>query len=256
MQINKIDFENVYETQNWHQLSNEYIKNLGIEITQGINGYCSLEAQEKLLAACSRIHMPVLTFLGSGNYHYLSYFLIQQIKQPFTLVLFDFHSDMQTGLSELLSCGNWLTFALRECLYMKQVFICGISEQYIPNITFFSHNDLFYFTEEMIHSKDWLLAFDKLNRFPIYVSIDKDVFDNQVARTNWDQGSAKRETIQSFFDFICGKFELLGGDVCGEYPIDYSDISFIENQHCNSDINRRIICCFNDHQNCRKKKIC
>ncbi len=256
IQIQIFDFEDIYAKQSWYQQHGKHIKNLGLELTKGVNGYCSIDAQEKLKQACTAMQMPVITLLGSGNYHYLTYFLLQQIKQPFSLVLFDFHSDMQAGFSDsLLSCGNWLSFAIRDCPHMKQVFICGISEQYIPSATSISSKSIYYFTEEMIHSHTWLLTFERLNRYPLYVSIDKDVFDINLAHTNWDQGSMERDMIQSFFDYIFHKMELVGGDICGECSVDYSHVSFKENQRCNNDINNYLINCFSD-QHYNKKKIC
>ena len=35
-----------------------------------------------------------ITFIGSGNYHYVSHLLLEEINKPFTLILFDHHTDM------------------------------------------------------------------------------------------------------------------------------------------------------------------
>jgi arginase family enzyme len=248
MQIRKIDFEDIYRDQSWYQKHGTYVKSLGLGIAGGVNGYCSIEAQKKLKQALAAAHMPALTFLGSGNYHYLSYFLFQQIQQPFSLVLFDFHSDMQAGSGEnLLSCGNWVSFALRAYPNLKQVFVCGISEHYIPNVTLIDSKPIYFFKQDALHSNAWLTAFDRLSRYPLYVSIDKDVFDTDTARTNWDQGSMKQDTIQIFFDLIYQKKVLIGGDVCGECSLDYSDAFYTENQNRNNEINDCLINCFLEH---------
>ena len=257
VQIYTIDFENLYSKQTWHQDYGRDVNSLCLNISSGINGYCSVEAQQRIKQACTAIQMPALTFLGSGNYHYLTYFLIRKIQQPFSLVLFDFHSDMQAGFGEsLLSCGNWLSFALRDCPNLKQVFICGISEQYIPSVTLVAPQQPYCFTEKVIHSTDWLADLKGLIRYPIYVSIDKDVFDTEFARTNWDQGSMKRETIKSFFDLILPSKVLLGGDICGEYPMDYTDFSHMEIQSCNNETNSYLIGRFLEQQIHKKRKVC
>lgn len=258
IQIQIFDFEDIYAKQSWHQQHRNHIKNLRLGISKGVNGYCSIDAQKKLKQACAAMHMPAITLLGSGNYHYLTYFLLRQIKQPFSLVLFDFHSDMQTCLSDsLLSCGNWVSFAIRDCPHLKQVFICGISEQYIPSTNAILSKSIHCFTEEMLHSHAWLSTFERLNRYPLYLSIDKDVFDTNLARTNWDQGSMTRDIMQLFFDLVFQKQEIVGGDICGECSVDYSDISYWENQKCNNNINNYLINCFMEHhQFYNKKKIC
>jgi arginase family enzyme len=256
MQIHKIDFENIYTFQTWHQNHINHIKTLGLEITQGVNGYCSLEAQKELKQACTKVRMPALTFLGSGNYHYLTSFLLQQIKQPFSLVLFDYHSDMQAGISDsLLSCGNWVSAALRDCPLMKQVFICGISKEYSPSVTLLSSKPVYFFTEDMIHADDWLSDFEKLCRYHVYVSIDKDVFDPAEARTNWDQGSMNRDMMQAFFDVIFEKKKLVGGDICGECSVDYSDFAYMEIQKCNDILNSYLLNLFMEQQIRENKKI-
>jgi len=245
MQIIKIDLEGIYSMQSWHQHHGIHINNLELDTTNGVNGYCSIEAQKMIKRACTTIRMPALSFLGSGNYHYLTYFLLQQINRPFSLVLFDFHSDMQAGISDsLLSCGNWVSFAMRDNPHMKQVFICGLSERYIPSVTLMSSKQVHYFTEKKLHSYGWLSDFERLSRYPIYVSIDKDVFDLKFARTNWDQGSMNQDMMISFFELIFQKKELIGGDICGECSVDYSDPSYLTDQKCNSDMNSCLTSCF------------
>ncbi|HHW45216.1 MAG TPA: arginase family protein [Desulfotomaculum sp.] len=53
-------------------------------------------------------------FLGSGDYHYVSYLLMQSVDSPFTLVLFDNHADLSPSpAGDLLSCSSWVARALR-----------------------------------------------------------------------------------------------------------------------------------------------
>ena len=55
-------------------------------------------------AGVSGIH-----FIDSGDYHYISKIMTDFIKEPFTLVLIDHHTDMQDASlgGDILSCGNW-----------------------------------------------------------------------------------------------------------------------------------------------------
>ncbi|MGI9861426.1 hypothetical protein SDD30_08590 [Moorella naiadis] len=64
-------------------------------------------------------------FLGSGDYHYVAYLLLQHITRPFTLVLFDNHADLLPApASDLLACGSWVNRAL-ELPNLKKALIIG-----------------------------------------------------------------------------------------------------------------------------------
>src|SRR5699024_9780177 len=75
-------------------------------------------------------------YLGSGNFHYISYLLQSRIKKPYTLILFDHHTDTLPSPSEsLISCGSWLLDSLQDLPMLRKVFIIGVGEeasQHIP----------------------------------------------------------------------------------------------------------------------------
>lgn len=257
MQLYELDFDGVYKEQIWRQLLNKRIKSLRPTWNSGINGFCSPQAEKILTEALITLEPPALTFLGSGNYHYLSYLLLQKIKEPFSLVLFDYHSDMQDSLcADLLSCGNWVKFALRYCTNLKQVFIVGISEGYSANIQTIAKKEVFVFSEKRLVDNNWLIDFENLAQYPLYISIDKDVFDISLVHTNWDHGSMDYATIDAFFRFISSRYDIVGADICGEYPVDYADAHFRECQLMNGEMNRYLLQALDNHQNYRAKKIC
>lgn len=57
--------------------------------------YCSKRAEEEIRARIEPYGIRGIHFLDSGNYHYVTGIMTEQIKQGFSLILFDHHTDMQ-----------------------------------------------------------------------------------------------------------------------------------------------------------------
>ena len=58
--------------------------------------YIVLNVQKKRSErGLNRMELPGIHFLDSGNYHYVTGIMTEQIKQGFSLILFDHHTDMQ-----------------------------------------------------------------------------------------------------------------------------------------------------------------
>ncbi len=75
---------------------------------QGVNCYCTPEAEKEIKERICGLHVQGIHFLDSGNYHYLSKFWLEKIEEPFSLLVFDNHTDMQeAAFFGLLSCGSW-----------------------------------------------------------------------------------------------------------------------------------------------------
>lgn len=75
----------------------------------GTHCYCDAEAEAELLRCLASHPVQAVHFLDSGNYHYLSALWQEQLAQPFTLALFDRHTDLQlSAFGDLLSCGLWV----------------------------------------------------------------------------------------------------------------------------------------------------
>ena len=54
---------------------------------------------------------PDLHLLGSGDFHHLTYALLEGVEQPMTVVVFDNHPDWSRTPS-WLTCGTWINWAL------------------------------------------------------------------------------------------------------------------------------------------------
>lgn len=92
----------------------------------GTNLYCSPEAFAHIRNQLNTLPESGLTFLGSGNYHYATLALLLNIRRPFSLILFDHHTDLQKGsIGHMLSCGSWVRHALKELKHLRKTMIIG-----------------------------------------------------------------------------------------------------------------------------------
>lgn len=181
---------------------------------EGTNGYCDEEAQKKIQAALS---WDDICFMGNGNYHYISYLRISQIQQEFSLVVFDHHTDMQPSFfEELLSCGCWILWALQRQKYLQKVLLIGVKDELAEEIP-----EEFASCVEVVRESEWNETekikdrIDKILQYPLYISVDKDVFSLSECVTNWDAGSLTLAQFGNIMEMLrAGQW--LGADVCGE----------------------------------------
>lgn len=175
-----------------------------------------------------------ITFLGSGDYHYVSYLLLQRIKKAFSLILFDNHADLKPYYT-YLSCGSWLGFALK-LPNLKQAFIVGAQEDGLSKVNPRLLAKVVYVPYRKVNRNEKLHSFP--NRLPpieeegvqrsmrrvislvptdaVYVSIDKDVLHEKEALTNWEQGGMHLEELLTALKEIVRAKQVCGVDVCGE----------------------------------------
>jgi arginase family enzyme len=177
------------------------------------NLYCEPESLHEIERRIRLRKQKGAVFIGNGNYHYVSYLLIQEIKEPFTLVLFDHHTDVGTGDDPVISCGSWVSYALNHP-YLKKVIMIGPkpSQQHLrlsPNITVFSL-DRYNISPSML--------FSVISTHSVYISIDKDVLRRDDAVTNWDQGTMPLSFLLDCLRHLLLYKKVIGVDVCGEYP--------------------------------------
>ncbi|MGX1983715.1 arginase family enzyme [Thermolongibacillus altinsuensis] len=176
----------------------------------GTNLYCDNRSLCEIEKRLSKRKTKGITFLGSGNYHYASYLLLKEIREPFTLVLFDHHTDTsEESLFPFISCGSWVVYVLKHVPLLKHVVIIGSSPSLSPspNVTIFPKNNIDY-SPKMIISN--------ISTDCVYISIDKDVLRQEDAITNWDQGSMKLSVLLDYLQEILHRKDVIGVDICGE----------------------------------------
>jgi hypothetical protein len=182
--------------------------------------------------------------LGSGDFHHLSWPLIERVKsaRPFQVVVLDNHPDnMRYPFG--VHCGSWVR-RVAQLPQVSHVHVVGIRSTDIGSshawenyLTPLRQGRLSYWSVgvdvrwanrlglgDAFHSFDDLAtmvrAFCSLQQKeprPTYLSIDKDVFEQQIARTNWDQGEMTLGQALSIIDSLCGG--LVGSDITGDISV-------------------------------------
>ncbi len=198
-----------------------------------------------------------VTFLGSGDFHHLSYLLIKQIKEPISLIVFDFHPDWDI-VPPRLGCGSWVTQALRNENIQKCLLI-GTSSDDLSwpaiqsanlnslnkdrlEIYPYSHNPTTIFLRSVPGNRSLRLEksllstkiiwselkdnnlsdffLDQIKRLPtkkVYISIDKDCLRSDSALTNWEEGKLSLGQLLMMLQIIKEKLDIVGLDITGDY---------------------------------------
>ncbi|MDQ0337809.1 arginase family enzyme [Caldalkalibacillus uzonensis] len=237
--VTVLNFDGTYHDQP-HLLQNKHRWIDLSDLTQ-TNMYCPQETLAEIAKRMDLENQSCLTFIGSGNYHYVTYLFLQNMKEPCDLVLFDHHPD--TGRPyPLLSCGSWVSKALSQLPLLQRVVIIGlhpkystfIPPQYFNRVRVVSTANLFKSSEAKI--LQWIKT-DK-----VYISIDKDVLDPAFAATNWDQGNMSLSSLLEMLETISRYKQILGIDVCGELPYNpLGDMAYTQAVRKNERANQAIM---------------
>ena len=204
---------------------------------------CSLRRFREVRDVIER-RLPVAygtVFLGSGDYHHLTWPLIERCatRGPFEVVVFDNHPDnMRFPFG--VHCGSWVR---RVALlpFVARVHVFGISSTDVSArhawenyLTPLRRGKLCYWTVGVdtrwaarVGLAHAFKSFDtpaalvasfaderRTSTLPVYLSIDKDVLSPEVARTNWDQGRLLDTDLFAVIDTLAGK--LIGSDITGD----------------------------------------
>lgn len=177
----------------------------------------------------SSISTPGIHFFDNGNYHYMSKLWTDSIREPFDLVVFDHHPDMQPPRFEgILSCGGWIKEVLDHNQFVQKVIIIGVADhlvedvqQEIASLPSGARNDkllskVTFIRESEIPSLSSLISHFTSLSSNLYISIDKDALNTQEAATNWDQGSLTFEQLAETLQALAQNRKILGIDICGE----------------------------------------
>lgn len=258
-----LDFTHVY--------CDEYIKDIDrfryidcsdIEET---DMYCSKEANKRIWEKIKPYGIQGIHYIDSGNYHYISKIITDHIDEPFGLVMYDHHTDMQIPMVPgMMSCGDWAGQALSQNKNLRQLVIVGPPEKDIDQ-TLESYNGsqsgrLLIFSAEDLHgglfeNKLKLIRTD----LPLYISIDKDVLGTEDCETNWSQGNMSIGGLERLLGvFLGGQGEeinsdacrnderyagdirhsrILGVDICGEIQTDIPVPEYLEAEEKNEKVN-------------------
>lgn len=223
-----INFTGVYKDQQFYK--GQEVSWVEVQELSGCNCYCDGDAMESLEELISEFSAEGIHFLDSGNYHYMSLLWLKKLQQPFWLLVFDNHTDMQPpAFGGLLSCGGWIAAALEELPLLERLVLVGPDqeayEQTDPllrkKVQFLSREKLATMSEE--EKREFFCGFSQ--EFPFYISVDKDILCPEDASTDWSQGDLRIGELELFLRLVFSRQKVIGMDVCGE--CDFSGDGFL-----------------------------
>lgn len=268
-----LDFTHVYCDEDIKDIDRfRYIDCSDIQET---DMYCSKNAYEKIWGRIEPYGIQGIHYIDSGNYHYISKIITDHIDEPFGLVMYDHHTDMQMPMvPEMMSCGDWAGQALSQNKNLRQLVIVGPPEsdieQTLESYSGSQSGRLLTFSAEDLHG-DLLENKLKLIRtdLPLYISIDKDVLGPEYTETNWSQGDMSIDELERLLSvFLGGQGEeknsdacrndernagdirhsrILGIDICGEIQTDIPVPEYLEAEEKNEKVNIELFRFISEH---------
>ena len=195
---------------------------------RGCCGYCTGDSLRQIRSRLrSRKHRRI-TLIGHGNYHYVTYVLLSEMRQPFSLVLFDHHTDLAPGGdAPYISCGSWVSHALKTLPLLERVVIVGAQVPDSRESAGLPDNVLLIAEREARRMSPEAIARairSSAPGLPLYISVDKDVLDPENAATDWDQGSMTLRQLLDVIRELKRTRPIAGADVCGEMPLSPVDL--------------------------------
>lgn len=268
-----LDFTHVYCDEDIKDIDRfRYIDCSDIQET---DMYCSKNAYEKIWGRIEPYGIQGIHYIDSGNYHYISKIITDHIDEPFGLVMYGHHTDMQMPMvPEMMSCGDWAGQALSQNKNLRQLVIVGPPEsdieQTLESYSGSQSGRLLTFSAEDLHG-DLLENKLKLIRtdLPLYISIDKDVLGPEYTETNWSQGDMSIDGLERLLSvFLGGQGEeknsdacrndernagdirhsrILGIDICGEIQTDIPVPEYLEAEEKNEKVNIELFRFISEH---------
>ena len=221
------NFTGVYEKQDFYK---DYPHKLfDDKALCGVRGYMDDKARKYLLEEIKeRSNLSSIHLLDSGNYHHLSRVYLDLIKEPYNLVVYDNHTDMQfSAFGNILSCGSWIADAYETLHNLNKIIVVGANSSYIEECAF-NKDKRVVFTDSI---SDVYLE----NLLPIYISIDKDVLSSNEFISDWDQGSMSLAALKKEMESLIDRFRVIGTDICGE-PDNSDDINISLSNNINKEL--------------------
>lgn len=192
---------------------------------------------------------PTIHFLGSGDYHHLTLAMLRRLRQPCNLLVLDKHGDWMRGLP-FLYCGGWLHHAAK-LPNVRRIFHVGGDERFdrmwnwlaptsllrrgkivmlparrvfragfLRNVPHRSLRDVPELPLDRDRLEDLLWPhLDELDRYPLFISLDKDVLWLPESVVNGDSGVLELSEVQEILQFFmkAASNDVVGMDICGDW---------------------------------------
>ena len=215
-----MDFSGIYEDQQfWKGKEAAWVEARDIP---GTNCYCDEDAMNEIRSRIAPYSSGEIHFIDSGNYHYMTRIWLEKITEPFDLLVFDNHTDMQPpAFGGLLSCGGWIYDSVTELPLLRKVILIGPDEEAFSRVEteiqekvkFLSREKL----QEMEEAEVTEFVREHVGELPLYISVDKDVLCKEEADTNWSQGDMRLDTMIRCLECAvsrCAADNILSEDAC------------------------------------------
>ena len=198
---------------------------------------------------------PSIHFFDNGNYHYMSKLWTDRVQEPFTLIVFDHHPDMQPPrFGGILSCGGWVKEVLDNNKFIQNVIIIGVKDELVETVREELSQSgeanilekVTFIKESELSTLPSIICSDSVNVFSsnLYISIDKDALSPVYAATNWDQGTLTLDALKDSITALTTGRKILGIDICGERAHDFEGDehhTVQEADSLNSELNRELV---------------
>ena len=203
-------------------------------------------------------NVPAIHFFDNGNYHYMSKLWTDRVQEPFTLIVFDHHPDMQPPrFGGILSCGGWVKEVLENNKFVQNIIIIGVKEELVETaceelsqsgesnildkVTFIRESELNTLSPQTTLSS---FVYRLSSPHSLYISIDKDALAPAYAATNWDQGSLTLDALKECISTLTANHKILGIDICGERAHNFegdANHTVQEADSLNDSLNRELV---------------
>ncbi len=235
--ITIMNFSGIYKYEQFYK--DENVIWLDFSKLQGKNCFCDSMAEKTIKDTIKNMSPQGLHFIDSGNYHYATKFWIDKIREKFSLVVFDYHTDMQKPVfKSILSCGSWVVQCLENNSFIDKIVLMGIGKEQKLALDEKYKDKLICIDSEQIKKNDFSQIQKLSEQYPVYISIDKDVLSRRVIETNWSQGNMKLTELKNILHGIIPKRKIIGIDLCGECANETGKLSAVKN---NDEVNANLL---------------
>ena len=171
-----------------------------------------------------------LSYFGSGDFHHFTLFMLQHLRKPFYLVMFDNHYDVGSFKFKHkpnldFDMGSWMYSAL-WFKFCKGVLLVGPENdgwilRKMQSIQYLKKNfNLNVVEEDDPFSLSTYVEYVRQipDNCDIYITIDKDVLGEGEVETDWGNGSLSINTMLIMLEMLINQFKqrIIGVDVCGD----------------------------------------
>jgi hypothetical protein len=208
-------------------------------------------AFERTLNSVNSAGGPFFTFVGSGDFHHVSLALVRRVQTPFNLLVLDNHPDWMRGIP-FLHCGTWLHHAAL-LPQVQTIFHVGGDVDFdnrwqwlapwsllhsgkikvFPAVRSYQRGSWQQIDHQAVRpEREKPVAGERLRgllephakelaRWPLYISLDKDVMPATQAAVNWDSGHLDFAEVQAILAAFLSAAEgnLAGLDVVGDWSL-------------------------------------